>query len=206
MNEWGLREGDYKNDFNIGDSITNFILENAEWVLYLRKDHRFFCPKHWDEKTKNPIDLKPGEECKVCYGFGIKIDPIIVPSRITRSPIKASTREGDIRLEPGYIEYFHWQIDFPKEVKPNLEDLISICEFDTPTQQIGNVPYVTIKSIKNTFLVKQINPNYERQISWFSTSLEIFDFKSNLVNTLVPMFISVPVMNYDFLNDKGNYR
>ena len=204
MSEWGLRSEDWKDDNPIGQDATAFILENPEWLLYLRKDHRFYCPKHWDVKTKGPIALRPNEECKICYGFGIKIDPMLIPCRVTRSPIKASSKEGDIRLEPGYNEFFHWQIDTPREVKPNLEDIVGFCEFHTPTNRIGELPYIDVKSIQNTFLVKQINPNYERQLSWFSVSLEIFDLKQGLVKMITPMFKGIKVMNFDSLK-KGNY-
>lgn len=203
MNEWHLRQGDWKDDNPLGRDATGFILENPEWWLYLRKDRRFYCPKHWDEQTKGPIDLKKDEECLFCYGFGIRILPTIIPCRVTRSPIKASSKEGDIRTEAGYNEFFHWQMDAPKELKPELEDLVCFCEFETPTTRIGDSPYLKIKHIKNTFQVKQINPNYERELSWFSLALEVFDLRSGLLNMITPMFKSVPIWNFDYFKDKN---
>ena len=106
------------------------------------------------------VDLKPGEICTDCYGFGYKITPMVVPCRFTRSPAKSTGRTGDMRLEGGYTQYYHQQIDFPKEIKPELEDIVLTCEFKAQSTAIGDLNYCGVLRVINGFLIKQVNANY----------------------------------------------
>ena len=184
----------------IADTINDFILSNPEWIIYLRKDQRFRCIKHWDFKTGTLVDLKPGEICTDCYGFGYKITPMVVPCRFTRSPAKSTGRTGDMRLEGGYTQYYHQQIDFPKEIKPELEDIVLTCEFKAQSTAIGDLNYCGVLRVINGFLIKQVNANYEREISWFSCGVEVFNSRQTTLSNLPKVLTSVPVLNFDYFN------
>jgi hypothetical protein len=192
MSEWNVGRGSWKDGMPLGASAEDFLLENAQWVIYFRKDHRFPCPTCYDMSTQSRISV--GYDCETCFGFGKKVDPILVPARISFGPPKVTSREADIRQNPGYIEFFSAEIDFPRAVKPKLEDLVLVCEWSKPTQQLGK-PRARPLSITSIYVIKQVNDYFERELSWYGCGAEAYDLEMHLLEEQLPRLVNLPILD-----------
>lgn len=171
LGPWQLTRGGGRVDnWPLGWDAENFILDNCQYVVYIRKDPRFFCTQHWDQATQSPRITQA--HCPVCWGFGHKVTVSIVPSRISLGEAKVSPKVTDLRTEIGFVEYYESSVFFPRAVRPALEDLVLICEWNCRAQDIGKVPHPRVINVSTIYEIKQINDRFERELSWFSCGVE----------------------------------
>mgnify|MGYP003345227932 CR=1 FL=1 len=176
-NEWNLKPGSWKDSgSSLKQKFENFVMENPEWVVYVRKDPRFKCPYHWDEATRSPLFGDP--TCAYCGGFGMKATFEIIPCRIERDRGTMGPMDGEKRSFPGYIEQDGIVCDMPRWVSPALEDLVFVCEWPVHPQRIAELPHVHPLSIQDVYLVKKTNPYFEREIVWTNCGLELYPIDS----------------------------
>src|ERR1700744_5045317 len=107
--EWQMSQIQLGDVLPLGADAESLIWENPEWAIYLRRDERFQCPHHYDPSSKSPLHFL--KFCPICLGFGVKTTPLIIPTRVNLGPAKISIRESDVRLDPGYVQYFATSID-----------------------------------------------------------------------------------------------
>lgn len=194
MENWGIEKGAWKDNYPIGLDAEEFILDNAQWVLYMRRDPRFVCTKHHSQSQSAPLFVQ--DPCTVCYGFGVKVDPIIVPCRITLKEPQVTFRETDQRAPNGWLEYYTAAADFPRSVKPSLEDHILVCEWDKPAQQLGKYPRAKAITIHNIYAIKQLNDYFEREISHFGVGLEAQNHDLDRYMHHLPVMKNIPIMQF----------
>lgn len=191
-NPWKLNQTNWKDSSPLGQHVEEFILENPQWVLYLRREPRFVCPDHWDVVTVNrKLGTPP---CALCWGLGVRVYPIIVPSRIQLGMTNMGATEGDLLVNPGYIDRFYTAIDFPRAVKPKLEDLILTCEWDKPTQQLGQYPRARILRFNSIYQIKQVNDHFERELSWYSCGVRDFEVERQVLDNMIPSISSIRIL------------
>lgn len=192
MNDWGVKKGNWKDSSPIGSHARDFIDENCQFSLYLRRDARFKCPDHFSAEGQSSLAVNKVDA--FCWGTGVKIIPQIVPCRFDFGGTSISPRESDIRQDPGFIQYFKAVVFFPRIVKPQLEDLICIVEWDKPTQSISNSTKPRILNITDVFLIKQINNHFERELSFFGCGLEEYGINSDRFSKAVNLVSNIKVL------------
>lgn len=190
-NLWQMGPGSWKDNYPIGRDAEQFILENCQFLLYLRMDRRFKCPEHWDESSSSVKNIH--QYCDVCKGFGFKTSAACVPSRVTYDAAHVSNRETELRLPPGYMEYFNAVVHFPRKIRPASEDVIAICEWSMPTQRLHSVPTARILKATSVMAIKQINDRFERELAFYSCGVELMPHLQSKLDLLVPHLTQVPV-------------
>jgi len=205
-NEWGMGKGAWKDSMPLGLDTQEFILQNPQWVLYMRRDTRFVCPHHRDPATLSAKLLDA--PCTICFGTGVKVDPMIVPCRISLGQPRITHRETELRTMPGWLEYYVAAADFPRAVMPQNEDQILVCEWDKPSQVLGEYPRARVIRIANIYCIKQVNDYFERELSHYSVGLEAQNHDLGRLAMHLPVLRNVPIMNLDRnpLSDNGQWR
>lgn len=192
---WDMLPGSWKDNIPLGKSTQDFILENCQWVLYMRRDTRFTCPLHRDPSTLTAELLEA--PCRVCYGYGVRTEPQIVPCRISLGQPHVSHRETERRDLPGWLEYYNAAADFPRGIMPQLEDHVLICEWDKPTQELGRYPRARVLRINSVYVIKQVNDHFERELSHYSVGLEAQDHELARLEMHLPVLRNVSIVNLD---------
>lgn len=171
--DWQMAKASWKDSKPLGKAVQDFIFENVEWVLFLRRDQRFPCLDCYDfSRAAQRSDMST---CPNCWGTGVKITPTVIPCRLSRGDAQISFREGDFRVAPGFIDRFSVTGDVPRAIKPQLEDFLIVCEWPIATQRIGKEKQIKPLSFNSIYLVKQINDHYERELGWFNLGLRVFE-------------------------------
>lgn len=190
---WDMKSGQGRDNRPLGLDVQEFILDNPQWVLYMRRDTRFVCPRHKDPATASAKLLE--SPCTVCYGYGVKADPMIVPCRISLGQPRVTHRETELRALPGWLEYYVAAADFPRAVMPNTEDHILVCEWDKPSMLLGDYPRARVLRISTVYVIKQVNDHFERELSHYSVGLEAQDHEIRRFEQHLPVLKNVPIMN-----------
>lgn len=192
-NEWNLNLNPEPNSDPLGIEAQNFIYENCQWVIYFRKDPRFLCSRHYDLARQSKEDYNT-KFCEKCWGLGMLTVPQIVPARIMLEEANLSIRETDARLEPGYIAYNTANIDFPRNVKPALEDLVMVCEWNKPAQAIAQYPVGRPLNIINIYIIKVINNQFEREVGWANCGGEKANYLKDWGSAQLPYLYKAKVL------------
>jgi len=194
--DWDLTRGSWKDSKPIGKQAEDFILENSQYVLYFRKDSTFHCPDHWDLASNSPrfLDI----DCQQCYGFGVKTIAQIVPARLSYGPGSVSHRKTDQTTEPGYMEYFTTIAHFPRAIKPVLEDVVCVCEWNKHSQQLNKAARPKILSITSAYQIKTTNDYFERELAYYSCGLEIYDIQLAAINKNLQILTNLTVVDPKF--------
>lgn len=189
---WQLSRGSWKDNNPLGWDAENFILDNCQYVVYVRKDPRFACVRHWDEATQSPKVLE--EHCPTCWGFGRKVDFSLVPARITLGPAKVSPKITDLRTDAGLVEYYESAVHFPRKVCPRNEDLVLVCEFDTPAQELHYAKRPRVVRVATIYLIKQINDRFERELAFYSCGVEGAEVERSRIERGLPYLRNLEVL------------
>lgn len=192
---WGIERGSWKDSIPLGASAEDFIFENPEWVLYLRKDPRFQCPEHYSQASEGPAFVD--RPCSFCMGFGVRTVPQVIPCRISRGSGGMGVNEGHRRATPGYYEQYSLMADLPRFVCPEMGDLLCVVEWDRPTQKIGRQPAARILSVSSIFMIKQLNDHFERELGWFACGLAGVGQMEDNIRRHIPMMVDIPVLKGD---------
>jgi hypothetical protein len=192
MNEWNIDEGDYLDYNALGRRVENFLLRNSEYVIYIRLDRRFPCPHGHSQETLTSKNRDVN--CPICMGFGWKVTPQIVPSRLSRGDAELETMGGDLRFDPGYIDHYKYVVSFPRWVYPDTNDLFIACEWNKPTQEIIKPPIGRPLKIGSIYTIKKVNTNFMREISWISCGIKSFEIDSDHIQALIPKFSRLEVL------------
>lgn len=204
-NPWKFRgmNTSWKDANPLGKFAERFILENPQWVLYLRRDWRFPCPYHYSEAGQSgTVHLT---ECSVCYGLGVRTIPQVVPARINYESAMPSSSEGDMRMGPGYLSRFIFTVDVPRWVYPSTGDFILICEWDKPAQQIATEPVAKPIRLDTALAIRQTNPHFEREIGWVECGCESVDLRGDLLSSLLPRISGFEVLKETWQQDQKSY-
>lgn len=170
-NPWKLQKSGWKDSRPLGKKVYDYIMENTQWVVYLRRDPTRPCVICRDPASSSPGAIRvdcPGN----CWGTGVKIDLQLAPCRIDTGNAELSFLEGTIRIEPGWAERSTLVGFFPRIVYPREEDIILLCEWKKPAQRIAEPPKGRPQSLIDVFTVKQVNPQFEREVGWFECGLK----------------------------------
>jgi hypothetical protein len=167
----------------MGKRLEDFLMRNAEWVVLGRFDKRFLCPSHYSYTSHSKTDWAP--DCSLCHGFGVKTTFEIVPCRIERDRGMIGPADGDTRLTPGYVGQDQIICDFPREVRPQIEDLVLTCEWPVHPQQLSVLPKKRPLRIVDAYFIKQINYHHERELVIINTSLDLYTIEDTRLQDLI---------------------
>ena len=192
-NEWNLSTNPSPNSDPLGIEAQNFIYENCQWVVYFRKDPRFLCTAHYDlaRQSKEDYNIK---FCPKCWGLGIATTPQIVPARVILGRANLSVRQTDSRLEPGYIAYNTANIDFPRNVRPALEDIVLVCDWNKTSESIATYPTGRPLNIVDMYLIKVVNTHYERESAWSNCGAEKVNYLRDWGEAQLPYLYKAKVL------------
>lgn len=205
MNEWDLTKEDWRDSRPLGRKIQNFIEENPQYVIYLRKDPRFPCSRHYNQATETPTFSD--YSCTECWGFGVKMSGIIVPSRISMGAnADISPKDGYIRGGPGYLTDYTVAVHFPRAVCPKQKDLILVCEWNKPSQKIIQAPYGRPIRIASIYMIQQIQDHFMRELAWFSCGVKSLDIIADHVDSLlIPRLSNLDVLDVETTWKQDSY-
>ncbi len=204
MDEWGLDKGEFRDSDPYGKRVQKYIMENCEWIIYLRKDHRFKCPTHWSLSSESPSTFDPTCDC---WGFGEKITATIVPSRITRGrSAEVDFMGGSVHDIPGYMPNYKDVIHFPRAVAPQANDIILCCEWNIKAQYLNRVPRPRPVGIHSIYMIKQINSHFQRELALFSCGMEAFEIDLDHMKALIPeKLTNLSVLDVDTSWQQNSY-
>jgi len=185
MNDWGISKGDWRDSNPYGKRIHENIMTYPEWGIYLRRDLRFRCPLHWNDEAES-LKSFGNVDCW-CWGLGVGVSGTIVPCKISRGRnAEINPSLGEIKMEPGYLDFFRDVVHFPRGVLPQINDIILYCEWNTKAQKIDKFPPkarpIRIHSI---YIIKQINSYFQRELSHLSCGIESLNIQGDLMNSLI---------------------
>lgn len=126
--------------------------------------------------------------------MGVKTDFSIVPGRIDFGAATIGPMEGDVRMSTGYNNRGYVSINFPRGVSPALRDLVCMCEWDKATPYVGKEPKARIIRIWNTFVIRDLNPHFEREVAFFQCGAEQYQIQDSLLGELVPRLSAVTIL------------
>ena len=205
-NEWQITKGDWRNSNPLGKKINDFILQDPEWAIYLRKEHRFPCPQHYDHSTETAKTFEL-VDC-TCMGFGVKTIAQIIPCKISRGKNAEVDPQGGIARDlPGYLAMFSDVVHFPKGAYPRNQDIVMTAEWDVPISKIkAHAPSPRPVRIGSIYIIKIINAYYQRELSHFSCGMENLEIESDMADNLIPkMLTNLPVMEVDTVWQQNSY-
>lgn len=201
MDEFNIDYGHWRDSKPHGHRVQDFIMTYPEWAIYLRRDMRFKCPNHWDQASESPKSFNTPESVSCqCWGFGVLVSGSIVPSKVSRGRnAELGSSPGEIKDMPGYLDYFRDVIHFPRQVLPQINDLVIFCEWNTKTQKIDKFP-PTARPIRvhSVYIIRQVNSYFHRELSHLSCGVESHNIQADLINSLISTrFANLPVLNPD---------
>lgn len=182
--DWNLQPGSWKDGSSeFGRRLEDSLIRNAEWVILGRFDQRFLCPSHYSLSSHSKSEWAP--DCDLCHGFGIKTTFEIVPCRIERDGGMIGPAGGNQWLLPGFIGQDIIICDFPREVRPHMQDLVLTCEWPVHPQQLRDLPKKRPLRVVDAYFIKQINYHYEREIAIITTSLDLYTIEDSRLQDLI---------------------
>jgi len=189
--DWDIQRGGWKDVSPIGRQVERFILENPQYFLYFRRFPQIQCPEHWDVASGAPKFL--GTDCPKCWGFGLKTEAQLVPGRISFGPGNVGA-ENSTKSVPGYVEYFTAVLHLPRAIKPELDDVVCSCEWNKPTQLVGKKPLARVLKLNSVYQIKTINDYFERELSFYSCGLEIYDVHKKTLDQQLSKLVDTPII------------
>jgi hypothetical protein len=188
---WDLRQADWKLSKPIGKGAENFLMENADYVIYLRQRDNQPCPQHWNSasQTQNGLRLD-GEPCPICWGTGKAVTPIITPIRIV---LGSAEGKNDFRMAPGYVEDWNIAGYVPRGMKPEYEDLILLVEWNIPVDQVPRNPARRAVSLNDVYIIKGSQTRFEKEFSFAALDMKPFNIERKLLEVNLPLTVGVPV-------------
>lgn len=191
-NFWDDGEMSYRENSPLGEKVQDFILENCEYVLYLRKDKRFHCPAHWDQATLTAKHTT--QYCPTCLGLGNLTIPQIIPARISHFDAQVTTRSSDNRYMPGYMENINSVLHVPRAVYPELEDIFLTGEWDKPAQKLGQKPVGKLLRIADIYIIRRTREWFEREVSSFSCGVERIESLRTVLEHQIPQIQNASIL------------
>lgn len=197
MSEWKLDKGEWRDSNPYGKRISDHILEYPEWGIYLRRDTRFKCPEHYSEVTESYKSF--GQVDHWCMGLGVAVSGSIVPCSMSRGRnAEIGPLAGTVKDFPGYMDMFHDVAHFPREVLPQINDLLLLCEWNVPAQKIDKFTKARPIRVHSIYIIRQINSYFKRELSHFSCGVESLDINVYVVSQLVQSKLTnLPVINVE---------
>lgn len=183
VNPWGLTPGAWKDNIPLGYDAERFIMENCEYVIYLRKHEMFKCVDHWKAQSENPVVFD--KYCPVCKGFGLKTDIEIIPSRISIGGVRITPNRSVSLDELGYVEYNTAIGHFPRAVTPAAGDYVLQCEWNRATPLLGTQPPARPLKVVQVHTIKSVATRFEREVSWISCGLEREDILIDQMSLII---------------------
>ena len=189
---WGIQKGSWKDAKPIGKDAEDFLLENADYAVYLRKRDDDPCPEHW-HLGGGPNDIRTeGPLCPICWGTGRKITPIITPIRIFQGSVDS---QSDIRTQPGYVT--NWEIGaiLPRSMRPNYQDIVLLVEWNIPIQEVPTNPNRRVVSIGDVTQVESLFDRFEREVAFIGVALKSYGSTSNQFEKSLPLMVGLDYHN-----------
>lgn len=191
-NEWDISKGEWRDASPLGMRIEDFILEWPEFIIYLRKDNRFPCPKHYSQSSESVSTLDI--DCD-CLGFGVKTTAAIVPCRLSRGDARMDHRDGDNRQMLGFIGSWRDIVHFPRAVAPVENDIVIVCSWNVPMNKILTAPNPRPVVAHSIYLIRELNSQFQRELGWFSCGIKGFDIAQDQMDKLVyQKFGNLPIL------------
>lgn len=184
-NEWGLIQGEWKDgNSDLNRKLEGFILQNPEWVIYLRRDDRFKCPQHWDQASET-VAAFGDVTCSFCRGLGVKTTLEVVPCRLERDRGTMAPVDGSMRDGPGYIDMNDVVADFPRWIAPDVNDMFIVAEWECHPSQIPRLPRVKAIRIEEIYRIKKTNAHWEREVAVINCGVELFPLERQKARDLI---------------------
>lgn len=203
MDPFNLQNTNWKDINPLAARVAKFVGENTQWVIYLRKDKRFPCPTCWDPSSKTAdhgrVDCEDG-----CWGTGVKTTLQLAPCRMVPGTPN-NLLEGDLRLGPGYVERNQVMGIFPREVYPQMEDIILAAEWTTPTQKLGSPPRSRPVRISDVFIIKNTASHFEREFGWTTCSLELYTIDAKAFTDNIYRMVNIEIIKRDKSTELKTY-
>jgi hypothetical protein len=191
MSEWGQSRSNWKKAYPIGNSAEKFIFENPDYAIYLRLRDEDKCAKHWSDSDASTTIARVTEEaCSKCWGTGRLVTPKIIPIRLAQG--LAST-QGEVRSEAGYLEVWSYTGYIPRVIKPELEDIILICEWNIPIEQVPVNPKRKVLRFTDALTIKSVVDRFEREVAYIGINLKNTNIDKNLLDKNIPLTIDTPI-------------
>lgn len=170
--DWDLSKSNWKASHPLGKAAEQFILENPEWVVYLRRNHRFPCITCYDfsSRSVNSNTLL----CSSCFGTGYNLTKIITPVRFWAGG-QISTREQDVLDDAGNIARWPDTVAVCRELYPEEGDMILRAQWNVSTREIGTNPKAKPVRFIASMLVRLVNVNYEQEVSFMQCGIRSYE-------------------------------
>jgi hypothetical protein len=166
--DWELSKSSWKDSKPLGNAAIEFLLENSEWVVYLRKDLNLPCINCYDFATKS---ANTNIACVDCLGTGFKVDKIITAARFWAGG-QSSIADQMVRDEAGHYLRDIDTVFFGRNMYPKEGDIVFRCQWNLPTKEIGKNPKAKPVQFSNAYLIGSVNISYEREISFVQCGLK----------------------------------
>jgi len=187
---WDSSKASWKDVHPIGHHAEQFLLENADWAVYVRLLPDEYCPDHWNFTSGVTAARSDGPLCPYCWGTGRKVIPKIVPVRIFQGSVDT---QSDIRLQPGYT--LNWEIGaiLPRDIKPNYQDLVILVEWNVPVKDVPKNPSRRPVRITDVTQVEAVFDRFEREVAFIGAALKSYSVSDALFYNALPLMIGLDI-------------
>ena len=192
---WEQDPVSWKDANPLGRSAEKFLLENANYGIYVRSIKELPCSSCFDPTTNSGGALRrvPGV-CDECWGTGFTVEPVITPYRAQHV---MRFEEDHSEATPGLINKFDTVGVFPRALKPKLGDLLLECTWSV---KLSKVPKDRIRKpveIIQAFRIAMLDAAVEREVSWWTAGLYTSNLDIDHLKKFLPQMQGLPVLDYE---------
>lgn len=181
---WGASPSDWKAAHPIGRHAEEFLRANADYAVYLRLRDDDPCPRHWDYTGSANLAQDDGEPCPICWGTGKKVQAFVTPIRTAQG---TPGNQADARIQPGYV--LNWEISayLPRSVRPGLQDIVMLVEWNMPPERVPHDRTRRIVTLSDVTQVESINDRFEREVAFVAVTLKSLGVEDSMYRKMIPL-------------------
>ena len=184
--DWpNYKPGDWRDSIPYGEKIKEHILTYPQWAIYVRRDERFKCPLHYSEEAESFESF--GQVDCFCWGLGVKLSTSLIPTKLSLGTGEINPKKVEIKHALGFLDFWNDVVYTPREVSPQINDIIIYCEWNTSSQYVNRWPPIARPiRLSSIYVIKQINSHFQREISFCECGVEGYNIQNDMMNRLLP--------------------
>lgn len=187
---WGGDGKTWKDGHPLGANMQQFLLENANYGIYVRILRELPCPVCYDPASRGKGAAS--SDCPECWGTGFVVDPVVTPFR-SASP--GRDIDDQIQSSPGTISAERRIAAFPRTLHPKTSDLFLECEWGIPLYKVPKTPDRAPRRIVQAFSIEAIEPAVEREIGWWKAGLQAYALDLAFIRRLLGLMRGLPLLD-----------